>query len=707
MKKLTRLLSLLTILAMLLSLGAMASSGEASDGDYQGGSALSMGSGESSGEPAATVYAVDGELTAAELDDALATVEQEPVITVENGVTTIDGLKMAIHDFTANGLTVAGADDTVVLQNADITKYVTSAISGTAGGYIAGTTGGTLYIVDSVLSEDGRGGVGGNYTVYASAGNLIVENSRILQLGEEEGGFTSAIGEPGSNGGLLVYGVARANMSIGTSHTYYFDSYVETEGWAAMSTDAGRGVEFYSYNSTARAVNGGYGVYADNGCYDYMYGTSLLAAEMGAIIAGGGEVHLYSTDDAAPASASGEASSEASAEVDEGVLSMMLTTEPTAGVRSLVVANRTGIMIHSPDESGSGDNGKTTASTFSASGTDFVMTDDLNAYWESDPYYDGTTWEPAYQDYSAKYDVAVGEYIEFIRGAAILVKSTSANITLDDVTFLCENGSSEGFNTILMSAVNSDEHGRWVKVGQDSSIIQGTVADISNSVLSGDIKNYDYQRKMTVNLDNVQWTGAYKTWDKEAWDAAWSDDCIAAEKCLWILSEDSYNVATQGSVLTLSNGSVWTVTETSELVSLTLDDTSSIVGSVTIDGEPVTLTAGTYEGAIVITPAEQETAAAATDSDVPATDGTENQSNVLSATAAPATEADFDAYLAYVTDYMTNYDGVGDGTFDDSARDMALGELSGLKFGADVNAFPFEMFVTQFGAMDYATFSAN
>ena len=684
MKKATRILSLLTALALLLTLGCFAASGEQ---DYQGGSALSMGSGDSSGEPAVTLYTVDGELTQAEADASLCTMEAEPVISVENGVTTISGLKMAMHDFTANGLTVAGEDDTVVLSSAEITKYVTDEISGTAGGYIAGTTGGTLYIVDSVLSEDGRGGVGGNYTVYASAGNLIVENSRILQLGEEEGGFTSAIGEPGSNGGLLVYGYARANMSIGTSHTYYFDSYVETEGWAAMSTDAGRGVEFYSYNSTARAINGGYGVYADNGCYDYLYGTSLMGAEMGVIIAGGGEVHLYSTDEA-----SGE------------MLDLMLTTEPTAGVRSLVLANRTGVMIHSPDESGSGDNGNTTASTFTASGTDFVMTDDMNAYWEKDAFYDGSVWEPEYQDYAEKYDVSVGEYIEFIRGAAILVKSTSANITLDDVTFLCENGTGEGNNTILMSAVNSDNHGRWVKASQDSSLIQGTVADISNSEISGDIKNYDYQRKMTVNLDNVQWTGAYKTWDKEAWDAAWTEECKAADSCLWILSADSYNVETQGSVLTLANGSVWTVTEESQLLSLTLDDSSSIVGTMTVNGVATEIQAGTYEGEIVLSPAAT---AESTDSDVPATDGTENQGNVLDSSAAPASEAEFTAYVDYVTDYMTTYAGTGDGTFDDSARDMALAELSGIKFGADVNAFPFEMYVTQFGALDYASFSAR
>ena len=577
----------------------------------------------------------------------------------------------------------------VILSNANITKYVEGPISGNAGGYVAGTTGGTLYIVDSVLSEDGRGGVGGNYTVYASAGDLIVERSSIIQLGEDEGGYTSGIGEPGSNGGLLVYGYARANMSIGTSRTYYFDSYVETEGWAAMSTDAGRGVEFYSYNSTARAVNGGYGVYADNGCYDYMYGTALMGAEMGAIIAGGGEVHLYSTDYAG-----------------EELLSMQLTTEPTPGVRGLVLANRTGIMIHSPDEAGSGDNGNTAASVFEARGVDFVMSDDMDAYWQQNEFYDGETWQPDYQDYSAKYDVSVGEYIEFIRGAAILVKSTSANIDLEDVTFVCENGTSEGQGTMLMSVVNSDNHGRWVKASQDSDKIQGTAANIADSVISGDIKNYDYQRKMTVNLDGTEWTGALYTWDADTWDAAWSDECKAAERCLWILDGESYNRQTQGSILTLAGGSVWNVTDDSGLVSLTVEAGSSINGVVTVDGQVVDVSAGgSWTGDIVVSAAVE----AAAEGDVPATDGTENQSNTLSETAQPATAEEYDAYEAYLREFMENYSGDGgDGSgFDDGARSMALGELDSVGFGADVSAFPFEMYVTQFGALSFAEWIAR
>ena len=68
---------------------------------------------------------------------------------------------------------------------------------------------------------------------------------------------------------------------------------------------------------------------------------------------------------------------------------------------------------------------------------------------------------------------------------------------------------------------------------------------------------------------------------------------------------------------------------------------------------------------------------------------------------------EYDAYEAYLREYMTNYAGMGDGTFDEGARSMALGELDGVGFGADVTQFPFEMYITQFGALSFAEWIAR
>jgi len=56
-----------------------------------------------------------------------------------------------------------------------------------------------------------------------------------------------------------------------------------------------------------------------------------------------------------------------------------------------------------------------------------------------------------------------------------------------------------------------------------------------------------------------------------------------------------------GLELTLT-GSDWTVTRDSYLTKLTLDDASSIEGVMTVDGEPVEIAPGTYEGEIIVSP---------------------------------------------------------------------------------------------------------
>ena len=76
--------------------------------------------------------------------------------------------------------------------------------------------------------------------------------------------------------------------------------------------------------------------------------------------------------------------------------------------------------------------------------------------------------------------------------------------------------------------------------------------------------------------------------------------------------------------------------------------------------------------------------------------------------AEPQTPEEFAAYVEYIRDYMKDYNGEGTGGgFDDAARDMALGELDSVGFGNNVYAFPFEMFVNEFGGATYAEFIAQ
>ncbi len=131
-----------------------------------------------------------------------------------------------------------------------------------------------------------------------------------------------------------------------------------------------------------------------------------------------------------------------------------------------------------------------------------------------------------------------------------------------------------------------------------------------------------------------------------------------------------------GVIVSLTNGSVWNVTETSYVSVLNIDETSKVNGTITV----------LDNGILKVEPAAAAAPAAG---------------------AAMSDEEAFNAYIQYLRDFMNAYDGVGDGSFDDSARQMALGELDTVAYGDDVNAFPIEMFVNGFGAQHYDVWYAE
>ncbi|MCD7748986.1 MAG: hypothetical protein LUH42_02930, partial [Oscillospiraceae bacterium] len=169
-----------------------------------------------------------------------------------------------------------------------------------------------------------------------------------------------------------------------------------------------------------------------------------------------------------------------------------------------------------------------------------------------------------------------------------------------------------------------------------------------------------------------------------------------------IFEEPSSEEDTIGTAyIVLTEGSVWTVTEECTVNGLTVDETSTIIGTVTENAD------GTY----TITPSEEATSGIEAAEDAAASDEADAFAEVeetAAETSALEGKDAFDAYVQYLRDYMDAYEGEGDGSgFDDSAKTMALGELDTVAYGDDVNDFPFEMFVSQFGADDYDTWLAS
>ncbi len=561
MKSILRILTAALALIMLMSLCAFAS-GEASGDSFNTANSI-----DADAEAATVLFTVDGKTV-------IPGESEHYTLTGEVGPDKAEGIDLAIRDFSTNGICVTGGEYTI--RDSVISAKASGPVSGSAepGGYCAGVVDGLLTIEDSTLTASGKGGVFGNYTVYcAENGTLVVINSSIIQLGTagDPEGYTDAIMEPPSNGGLFISGYSRANMSMGVTKTYYYGSYVETDGWAAMSTDMTRDLSFYAYDSVGKAIHAGYGTYADSSCKDYFYGSVLSGAEIGAIISNNGAIYMANGADA----------------TEEALLYLPEDYRPTEGYlarngRSLLEGGRHALQIHSPEESKGVTRGMT--AVFNAVDTDLVTSEDLYA-------------NVTLVDWAEDYGVAAQEYIDFTRGSLFVVKSAYADLDLTRCT-------AESYSdTLLMTVVNSDSMSAYALASHDMTG-RGTDLTLTECDISGDVKAYDYQRNCVVNLVDSTWTGAYETWDKATWDAVWSEECKADPICYWVLDSETYHTGGgNGSMLTMDASSVWNVTGESRLSTLVTEAGAVIQGTVTVDGVTVDVSGGgSWTGEIAIYP---------------------------------------------------------------------------------------------------------
>ena len=467
----------------------------------------------------------------------------------------ISNLNFSTDDYTVNGIAITGEKSFVTVENAKMHLGVTKESSANPGAALIIDEKATVYLNNSDLTVDGAGGQAGRYVTFNPGGTLIVNNSKVTQTGPNQ--FTSKIAEPFSNDALLISGNARANMSTGTSKTYYFNSTVTTEGWASLSTDSGRGVELYAYNTKAIAQNGGYGNYADWGCRVFLYGSNEDAAEIGVIIANSGEMNV-----ADGASAPAE------------IMKYNLGKTTTAG--SVITGGRNAIMIHTPDMQGVGlaaaDNGFLNVKNSTLATSKSLKTT---------------------RDYAAHLSKAVDAYINYTMGADILVKSTSAAITLENTKFETFSG------VAVMSVLNSDSMGNFLKDEGDGAKVKPIAVSMKNMSVTGDIKHMDYQRIMTLSLENVALKGAVVSGTVEEWNKLWT--AFPKKDCNWV-QNDKWNTF-YGVRMTVKKGSVWQVTGPSLLSSLTVEDGGTVKGKVKVDGKDVVPAAGkTYTGKIAVSP---------------------------------------------------------------------------------------------------------
>ena len=411
------------------------------------------------------------------------------------------------------------------------------------------------------------------------------------------------------NDPLLVTGADRTNLSGGESVTYYYDSAVIVDGWASLSTDSasGDGVDLIAVNTFASALLGGYGTYADGNCRDYFYGSVLEGPEIGIIIAGTGEVSVFDGDEGLPGGVGcevglyGNLNPYAFAEEDY--------TVPGA---SVIAGGRYAVMMHmagsAPVEPESRFYAKDSTLLTDAS----LLAEDadgngINAQWY------GTELSPNIQ-----------KYIEYTQGDIILIRGTNAEITLDNVEMDSYNG------VLVHSVLNNDTSSPAQEEGSNPV---GSFVTMSNMDVTGDILDEDYERPMSITLNNTTLTGRVISGSCDSWTDFWLSMGYAEDYTIGLasntfgseapldafvhaldFSEDGteYTRSTytteQGTSLVLSADSVWNVTDSSSLNSLVVEAGGVINGTVFVNGIETDISSGgEWTGEITVEPTVMNT----------------------------------------------------------------------------------------------------
>ncbi len=335
---------------------------------------------------------------------------------------------------------------------------------------------------------------------------------------------------------------ARGIQPQGKSVTYLYDSVIVSHTWGAWSTDSARGsLDLVAYRSMGLS-QGGYGAYADTSCHLFLYGSTVSGSSDGIVASNNGEIYAVASDNTT---------------ISTDLRAIMGNTSSTRDVswqdydaevgdtlESTIMGGNDAVQFHMPDMGGSGASSSQIATLYMEGGA--LISDESLIEGGVD---------------------SLTPYVAHYTGACIVMKSTQGNILLVGTDMEPWGG------VLIHTVINSDSN---VNNIADGDVAKGSDITFQDMDVTGDIVNDDYQRAMRLVLDNTTLTGAIYSNTCEDWNAL----CEAEFDGDYILNEDGYDTI-WGVELTLTNGAVWNVTETSVVTELIINDGCTVNGTIT------------------------------------------------------------------------------------------------------------------------------
>ena len=201
-----------------------------------------------------------------------------------------------LNDDSVGGVYVSGEGTDFTLEHANIR------ISGEGQGLGGKLSGAAVEDHASLTLKDCRINMDGKLRCATSAGGnsvLKVYDSMLVSHGDpwnvEEKEVTWVIG-PGMSKPpvfLEIEGNMRTHCTVQDSESYFYNSTIIADSWAALSTDAaGDRVYLEANDCNVITTRSGYGTYADTGCYCVLNRCNLDVQNMAAIVAGESGVKL-------------------------------------------------------------------------------------------------------------------------------------------------------------------------------------------------------------------------------------------------------------------------------------------------------------------------------------------------------------------------------------------------------------------------------
>lgn len=519
---------------------------------------------------------------------------------VKDGVLT--GVKISSRGECFNGIYAAGGSHTVQGAIIDFTGNGGNDFAG-YGAAVMATGEKTTLIVDG--AKINTSGAVRTAVVAGGGSNLIIKNSVI----QTKNGVLPADYVPNVSLGIMkeapwmlgIVGNCRATNLVGNNTTAsYINSSISAEGWGVLSTDDGKNVKLTAINSKI-IISGssGYGAYGIGGAIDGFYGCDIAVPDYAAIITGGNAIYGASTP---------EAVSQLNNDMKIGLTKNELSSIKQK--KTTVRSGRFGVMWHGNGSTKVMDDTifdcektiflvKGSSATIKVDGSKGARLNTKNGVVlqvmdNDDPgpvnldgvmVNKGVYHEPAEAPVRAKdFDVTAANDTD--------VKAAFSNIAL----------SGDFYNSFTGAKKSGNMAGAVSPGGSAGSPAGGAIA-AGAAPAGGGSRGSSSGKNLNLTFESAVITGVIS-----ASSAKHTKDTITAEDyaLLGEVANTPSEAVNNGMIVSMVN-STWTVTGTSYLTNLTLDNGSAIKAkegygvTLTVNGAKKAIGPGMYKGNIVIT----------------------------------------------------------------------------------------------------------